>query len=68
MTLKVAFENKKPVEIFFQKYCDKICLGSDWPEYQHDTFLERVKIITNEMENRITKKIMIENVKNFFGI
>ena len=61
-------ENKKPKKAFFQKYYDKICLGSDWPEYQHDTFLERVKIITNEMEDRIAVKIMSENVKNFFGI
>ena len=46
---------------------NRICVGSDWPEFSHKSFLNQLKILFKEIDNHKIKKITHQNILEYIG-
>ena len=49
------------------KYYDRICMGSDWPEFDHNSFLNKLKFYTDGLDEFKIEKILKNNIIGLIG-
>ena len=60
--------NKDDVIILFNKYYDRICLGSDWPEFDYKDIFDRINLLLDQLPREKMINILNGNIKRIFQI
>ena len=64
-------EIEKKNEKFFNiinEYYEKICFGSDWPEFSHNDFIFQSRKVLKDVSSYKIEKVVGSNIKNMFNI
>ncbi len=66
--MKMQKDNeKKSLLKLFRKNYERICVGSDWPEYSHKELLNKLHYLFKDFEDFKIRKIMHKNLLDYVG-
>ena len=60
--------NKDDVILLFNKYYDRICMGSDWPEFDYNDIFDRINLLLDKLPREKMINILNGNIKRIFQI
>tara|TARA_Y100001980_G_C14555302_1_gene343548 strand:+ start:888 stop:1682 length:795 start_codon:yes stop_codon:yes gene_type:complete len=61
-------DDKKTIKSVINNYYERICIGSDWPEFTHYQLIDRLIDLLKGISDDKIKKIMNYNIRKFFDL
>ena len=51
----------------FEKYYNRICVGSDWPEFNQNLFIEKMRFYLDGLNQDKVDRILNKNIIDIIG-
>lgn len=66
MNIKTS-KNRKELKDIINNNFNRICIGSDWPEYSHKSVIDQLKTLFEDIDSQKINKMTYQNILEFIG-